>query len=66
MNGSQIQNPNFQAYTGANVNAAPVYQATQDTGQWAQNAYNQKVGSYNNNMSGLYSLGGAGLKMAMG
>ena len=47
MSASQIQNPTFQAYTGANVNAAPVFQAAQQTGQDAQAAYAQQVAAAN-------------------
>jgi len=47
MSASQIQNPTFQAYTGSNVNAAPVFQAAQQTGQDAQAAYAQQVAAAN-------------------
>src|SRR5215831_17219509 len=33
MSGSQIQNPQFQQYSGANVAAAPIFQGTQAAGQ---------------------------------
>jgi hypothetical protein len=59
MSGSQIQNPQFQQYTGANVSAAPIANATAQLGAFNQNLYNQDVGSYNQNIAGLYSLGGA-------
>jgi hypothetical protein len=59
MSGSQIQNPQFQQYTGANVQAAPIANATAQQGAFAQNLYNQNVGSYNQNVAGLYGLGGA-------
>jgi hypothetical protein len=58
--GSQIQNPQFQQYTGANVQAAPIANAAALQGQFDQNTYNQNVGSYNQQLAGLYSLGGAG------
>ena len=54
MSGSQITNPQFQPYTGANIAAAPIAAAT-------QNAYNQDVASYNANTSGLFGLGAAAL-----
>jgi len=57
---SQIQNPQFQSYTGANVAAAPVFAATQAQGQFDQNAYNQKVAQSNALTQGLFSLAGAG------
>ena len=58
--GSQIQNPQFQQYTGANVAPAPIANATALQGQFDQNLYNQNTGTYNQNLAGLYSLGGAG------
>jgi hypothetical protein len=61
MSGSQIQNPQFGAYQGANVQAAPIANATAQQGQYAQNVYNQQVGSANANTAGLFQLGGAGL-----
>jgi hypothetical protein len=62
MSGSQIQNPQFQQYTGANVAAAPIANATAQQGAFNQNLYNQQTGTYNQNLAGLYSLGGAGAK----
>ena len=61
MSGSQIQTPQFQAYQGQNVQAAPLFQAAQAQGQAAQNLYAQQMGAYNANTSGLYGLAGAGL-----
>jgi hypothetical protein len=58
---SQIQNPQFAAYTGANVAPPPIAQATAQQGQYDQNAYNAQVASQNANTAGLYSLGGAGI-----
>jgi len=63
---SQIQNPQFGAYTGANVAPAPIAQATAQQGQFAQNAYNQQVASQNANTAGLFSLGGAALMSPVG
>jgi hypothetical protein len=60
MSGSQIQNPQFGAYSGTNVQAAPVFAATQAQGQADQNTYNQQVATQNANTAGLYSLAGAG------
>jgi len=59
MAGSQIQNPTFQAYTGSNVNAAPVFQAAQQTGQDAQAAYAQQVAAANARMAAIGAIGGA-------
>ena len=66
MAGSQIQNPTFQAYTGSNVNAAPVFQASQQTGQDAQQAYAQRAGIYNANMGAIGAIGGAATAAAIG
>ena len=62
MSGSQIQNPQFGAYSGSNVTAAPTFAATQATGAAEQNNYNQQVATQNANTAGLYSLAGAGVK----
>jgi hypothetical protein len=58
---SQIQNPQFGAYAGANVAPAPIAQAAAQQGQYDQNAYNAQVASQNANTAGMYSLGGAGM-----
>jgi len=66
MEGSQIQNPQFQGYTGANVNAAPVYDATRDTGNYAINAYGQRVASRNANVNAMgQAVGTVGTAIAM-
>ena len=62
MSGSQIQNPQFGAYSGSNVTAAPTFAATQAQGQAEQNNYNQQVATQNANTAGLYSLAGSGVK----
>jgi hypothetical protein len=61
MSGSQIQNPQFNAYQGTNVAAAPIANATAQQGAFNQNAYNQQVAGQNANTAGLFSLGAAGL-----
>jgi hypothetical protein len=61
MSGSQIQNPQFGAYSGATVNAAPMFAATQAQGQFDANKYNQEVAQANAQTAGMYSLGGAAL-----
>jgi hypothetical protein len=55
--GSQIQNPQFQQYTGANVAPPPLANAATLQGQFDQNTFNQNTGTYNQNLAGLYSLG---------
>jgi hypothetical protein len=62
--GSQIQNPQFQQYTGANVAAAPVFQGTQAQGQADMNLYGIQQNAANSANQGLYSLGGAALGAA--
>ena len=61
MSGSQIQNPQFGAYSGATVQAAPIFAGTQAQGAFDQNTYNQQVSQANAATAGLYSLGGAAL-----
>jgi hypothetical protein len=61
MSGSQIQNPQFQPYTGANVAAAPIAQTMQNAYAGQQNAYNQEVASNNATTGGLFQLGASGL-----
>jgi hypothetical protein len=59
MSGSQVQMPQFQGYTGANVGAAPVFDAARAQGDYAQKNYQNQMAGYNNQMSGLFGLGGA-------
>jgi len=61
MSGSQIQNPQFNAYQGSNVAAAPIANATAQQGAYNQNLYNQQIAGQNANTAGLFSLGAAGL-----
>lgn len=60
MSGSQIQTPQFQGYTGQNVQAAPIANATTQLGQYQQNIYGQQVAASNAQSQGLGSLLGAG------
>jgi hypothetical protein len=53
MGGAQVQLPQFQAYQGADVAAAPIFGATQAAGNFAQQNYAQQVAAYNAKM-GLY------------
>ena len=59
--GSQVSLPQFQAYSGQNVAAAPIFGATQAQGQYDMNAYNQNVAQQNATMGGLFNLGSAGI-----
>lgn len=61
MSGSQIQNPVFQPFTGANVGAAPIAQTMQNAYAGQMNAYNQQIASDNASMGGLFDLGKAAL-----
>jgi hypothetical protein len=58
---SQIQNPQFGAYQGSNIAAAPIANAAGQTAAYNQNLYNQQTANANSNMSGLFGLGGAAL-----
>jgi hypothetical protein len=64
MSGSQIANPQFQAYQGANIAPAPIAQTMQNAYQAQQNAYNQNVASQNANTAGLFSLGSAAIGLS--
>lgn len=59
MSGSQIQNPTFQAYSGQNVAAAPVFQGAQAQGQYQQGLYGQQMAGYNAQMGAIGALAGA-------
>jgi hypothetical protein len=59
--GSQPTVPTFQGYTGANVAAAPYFQAGQQQGNAMTNAYNQQMAQQNSTQQGLFGLGAAGL-----
>ena len=61
MSGSQIQNPQFGAYSGSTVQAAPLFAGAQAQGQFDANKYNPEVSQANAQTAGLYSLGGAAL-----
>jgi hypothetical protein len=64
--GSQIQNPQFQAYSGQTIAPAPIANATTMAGNFAQNQYGQNVAANNATTQGLFSIAGAGLQGAMG
>ena len=61
MSGSQIQMPQFQGYQGANIAAAPIYQATQDAFSGQMDQYGIRQQANNNMMSGLMGLGGSAI-----
>ena len=66
MGGSQIQMPQFQGYSGAQVAPAPIFGAQQAAGNFAQQNYANQVSAYNAQVGGLYDLagtiGGAAIK----
>ena len=64
--GAQVQAPQFQGFQGASAAAAPIYQANADAAGFATDIYNQQMGARNALLSGLFSLGGAGLRGFMG
>jgi len=53
MGGAQVQMPQFQAYQGAEVGAAPIFGATQAAGNFAQQNYQNQIARQNAQM-GLY------------
>jgi hypothetical protein len=61
MGGAQVQMPQFQAYQGAEVGAAPIFGAQQAAGNFAQQNYQNQIARQNAQM-GLYGsvLGGLG------
>ena len=63
MSSSQIQNPQFQQYTGQNVAAAPVFQAAQAQNQAAMDVYGQQMAARNANVSAMGDIASAGIGM---
>lgn len=64
MSGSQVNNPfagNLGYQAGANVQAAPIFAGAQAQGQADINKFNAQQAGGNSFMSGLFSLGAAGL-----
>ena len=66
MSGSQIQNPQFQGYTGSNVAAAPVFQGAQAGGQQAMDVYGQQMAAKNAQTAALGQIAGAGTSFLLG
>ena len=58
---SPVNVPQFQGYNGANVAAAPLFGAAQAQGQADMNRYGIQQAGNNAMMSGLFSLGSAGI-----
>jgi hypothetical protein len=64
MGGAQVQMPQFQAYQGAEVGAAPIFGATQAAGNFAQQNYQNQMAGYNAQMGllgGVAGLAGSAL-----
>lgn len=59
--GSQVAMPQFQAFSGQNIQAPPIFGAAQAQGQADMNAYNAKAAQNAAFTQGLFSLGGAAL-----
>jgi hypothetical protein len=57
MSGSQVQMPQFQGYTGANVAAAPIMAGAQAQDQAAMQRYNAAQTGANSLTGGLFGLG---------
>lgn len=56
--GSQVTLPQFQQFSGANVNAAPIYSATAQAGQDQLSQYNSKMAYNSALINGLMQAGG--------
>lgn len=59
LSGGQVNIPQFQGYSGVTVAPAPVFQAGQAAGDFAQRNYQNQVGSYNAGMGLLGNIAGA-------
>ena len=65
MSGSQIQNPQFQQFSGQNVQAAPLFNAAQQQANYNQGIYGQQMAGYHAGINGIASLGAAALPFVM-
>ncbi len=59
LSGGQVSIPQFQGYSGVNVAPAPVFQAGQAQGQFAQQNYANQVNAYNAKMGLFGDIAGA-------
>jgi hypothetical protein len=66
MSGSQVQMPQFQGYTGANVAAAPIMAGAQAQDQAAMQRYNAEQTGANSLTGGLFGLGASVLGGGVG
>ena len=60
--GSQIQNPQFQQYTGQNIAPAPIANATTLGANFAQNQYAQNVADNNATTQGFFNIGSSAVR----
>jgi hypothetical protein len=58
LSGGQVTVPQFQGYSGVTVAPAPIFQAGQAQGDFAQRNYQNQVGAYNSQMGLLGSIAG--------
>lgn len=58
LSGSQVTNPQFQQYTGQDIQASPLFQATQMQGQDALSQYNANLAYKSALINGLLGAGG--------
>ena len=63
MSGSQIQMPQFQGYSGANVAAPPIFAGAQAAGQSAMDQYGIQSSNVNAQNAGLYNMIGSGASL---
>jgi len=61
MSGSQIQNPQFQQYSGASVAPPPIFNAAQQQAGYNQGLYGLGVGQANSANSGMAGIGSAAI-----
>ena len=60
--GSQIQNPQFQQYTGQTIAPAPIANATTQAANFDQNQYAQNVAANNATKQGLFDIGSSAFR----
>lgn len=59
--GNQPTTPQFQAYQGQGVQAAPIYQATADQAKYNLGQYNAEMAGAGDMMNGLFKMGAAAI-----
>ncbi len=61
MSGSQVSMPNVQGYNAPQVGQTGIGDFIYNSAALKQKAYEQEMGAYNNNVSGMYGLAGSAL-----